>query len=132
MNPLHLDKLKELSIFTTSDAAKLGITRAALGRAVKKGHLERLQRGLYGYVGREESEMQSLLRLEPERKMALSASYLLLDTIISLLKLLFRCGYALKKAIGHQTLNTQAFESFAVARLMISGLYPRGLTEFLC
>ncbi|EMF8784100.1 type IV toxin-antitoxin system AbiEi family antitoxin domain-containing protein [Vibrio vulnificus] len=59
MNPLHLDKLKELCIFTTSDAAKLGITRAALGRAVKKGHLERLQRGLYGYVGREESEMQS-------------------------------------------------------------------------
>lgn len=53
MNPSHLDKLKELSIFTTSDAAQLGITRAALGRAVEKKLLERLQRGLYGYVGRE-------------------------------------------------------------------------------
>lgn len=68
MNPLHLDKLKELSIFTTSDAAKLGITRAALGRAVKKGHLERLQRGLYGYVGREESEMQSFAEVGARAK----------------------------------------------------------------
>lgn len=59
MNPSDLDKLKELSIFTTSDAAQLGITRAALGRAVEKGLLEKLQRGLYGYIGREESEMQS-------------------------------------------------------------------------
>lgn len=59
MNPPDLDKLKELSIFTTSDAAKFGITRAALGRAVEKGLLEKLQRGLYGYIGREESEMQS-------------------------------------------------------------------------
>ncbi|MFA0555789.1 type IV toxin-antitoxin system AbiEi family antitoxin domain-containing protein [Vibrio sp. 10N.222.55.A1] len=59
MKPSHLDKLKELSIFTTSDATKFGITRAALGRAVEKGHLEKLQRGLYGYIGREESEMQS-------------------------------------------------------------------------
>ncbi|MBT2925864.1 type IV toxin-antitoxin system AbiEi family antitoxin domain-containing protein [Vibrio anguillarum] len=68
MNSLHLDKLKELSIFTTSDAAKLGITRAALGRAVKKGHLERLQRGLYGYVGREESEMQSFAEVSAKVK----------------------------------------------------------------
>lgn len=59
MNPSDLDKLKDLSIFTTSDAAKFGITRAALGRAVEKGLLEKLQRGLYGYIGREESEMQS-------------------------------------------------------------------------
>ncbi|EHH2512529.1 TPA: type IV toxin-antitoxin system AbiEi family antitoxin domain-containing protein [Vibrio parahaemolyticus] len=59
MNPSDLDKLKDLSIFTTSDAAQLGITRAALGRAVEKGLLEKLQRGLYGYIGREESEMQS-------------------------------------------------------------------------
>ncbi|WP_394144833.1 type IV toxin-antitoxin system AbiEi family antitoxin domain-containing protein [Vibrio atypicus] len=59
MNPSDLDKFKELSIFTTSDAAQLGITRAALGRAVEKGLLEKLQRGLYGYIGREESEMQS-------------------------------------------------------------------------
>ncbi|EJP4176590.1 TPA: type IV toxin-antitoxin system AbiEi family antitoxin domain-containing protein [Vibrio parahaemolyticus] len=59
MNPSDLDKLKELSIFTTSDAAKFGISRAALCRAVEKGFLEKLQRGLYGYVGREESEMQS-------------------------------------------------------------------------
>ncbi|HBC3964846.1 TPA: type IV toxin-antitoxin system AbiEi family antitoxin domain-containing protein [Vibrio parahaemolyticus] len=59
MNPSDLDKLKELSIFTTSDAAQLGITRAALGRAVEKGLLEKLQRGLYGYIGRKESEMQS-------------------------------------------------------------------------
>ncbi|HCG7935008.1 TPA: type IV toxin-antitoxin system AbiEi family antitoxin domain-containing protein [Vibrio parahaemolyticus] len=59
MNPSDLDKLKDLSIFTTSDAAKFGITRAALCRAVEKGLLEKLQRGLYGYIGREESEMQS-------------------------------------------------------------------------
>ncbi|CAH7231863.1 hypothetical protein VCHA53O464_10153 [Vibrio chagasii] len=45
MNPSDLDKLKELSIFTTSDAAKFGITRAALGRAAEKGLLEKLQRG---------------------------------------------------------------------------------------
>ncbi|MCA3964452.1 type IV toxin-antitoxin system AbiEi family antitoxin domain-containing protein [Vibrio vulnificus] len=68
MNPLHLDKLKELSIFTTSDAAKLGITRAALSRAVKKGLIEKLQRGLYGYVGREESEMQSFAEVGARAK----------------------------------------------------------------
>ncbi|NOI54150.1 transcriptional regulator [Vibrio crassostreae] len=59
MNPTHLEQLKKLSIFTTSDAAKCDITRAALSRAVEKGFIERLQRGLYGYIGREESEMQS-------------------------------------------------------------------------
>ncbi|MCG9694624.1 type IV toxin-antitoxin system AbiEi family antitoxin domain-containing protein [Vibrio sp. Isolate22] len=59
MNPSQLDKLKKLSIFTTSDAAKLNVTRAALSRAVEKGDIEKLQRGLYGYVGREESEMHS-------------------------------------------------------------------------
>ncbi|MDE1318007.1 type IV toxin-antitoxin system AbiEi family antitoxin domain-containing protein [Vibrio aestuarianus] len=68
MNPSHLDKLKELSIFTTSDAAQLGITRAALGRAVEKKLLERLQRGLYGYVGREESEMQSFAEVGARAK----------------------------------------------------------------
>jgi predicted transcriptional regulator of viral defense system len=68
VNPLHLSKLKGLSIFTTSDAAKLGITRAALSRAVKKGLIEKLQRGLYGYVGREESEMQSFAEVGARAK----------------------------------------------------------------
>ncbi|MEZ8054200.1 type IV toxin-antitoxin system AbiEi family antitoxin domain-containing protein [Vibrio atlanticus] len=68
MNPSDLDKLKELSIFTTSDAAQFGITRAALGRAVEKELLERLQRGLYGYVGREESETQSFAEVGARAK----------------------------------------------------------------
>ncbi|MEZ8804246.1 type IV toxin-antitoxin system AbiEi family antitoxin domain-containing protein [Vibrio splendidus] len=59
MNPSQLDKLKKLSIFTTSDAAKFNVTRASLSRAVEKGDIEKLQRGLYGYVGREELEMHS-------------------------------------------------------------------------
>ncbi|MEZ8578642.1 MULTISPECIES: type IV toxin-antitoxin system AbiEi family antitoxin domain-containing protein [Vibrio] len=68
MNPSHLDKLKKLSIFTTSDAAKLNITRAALSRAVEKGQIEKLQRGLYGYIGREESEMQSFAEVSARAK----------------------------------------------------------------
>ncbi|MDA0154500.1 type IV toxin-antitoxin system AbiEi family antitoxin domain-containing protein [Vibrio sp. Makdt] len=68
MNPSQLDKLKKLSMFTTSDAAKFNITRAALSRAVEKGHLEKLQRGLYGYVGREESEMQSYAEVSARAK----------------------------------------------------------------
>ncbi|MFA0691144.1 type IV toxin-antitoxin system AbiEi family antitoxin domain-containing protein [Vibrio splendidus] len=63
MNPSQLDKLKKLSIFTTSDAAKFNVTRAALSRAVEKGDIEKLQRGLYGYVGREELEMHSFAEL---------------------------------------------------------------------
>ena len=55
-------------MFTTSDAAKFNITRAALSRAVEKGHLEKLQRGLYGYVGREESEMQSYAEVSARAK----------------------------------------------------------------
>jgi len=59
MKKSQLQELKSLSIFTPSDAAKFGITRAALSRAVERGFLEKLQRGLYGYVGRNESEMQT-------------------------------------------------------------------------
>ncbi|MCG9692600.1 type IV toxin-antitoxin system AbiEi family antitoxin domain-containing protein [Vibrio sp. Isolate22] len=68
MNPAYLAKLKELSIFTTSDAAKFNITRAALSRAVEKGHIEKLQRGLYGYIGREESEMHSFAEVSARAK----------------------------------------------------------------
>lgn len=68
MNPSHLEKLRKLSIFTTSDAAKFNITRAALSRAVEKGHIEKLQRGLYGYIGREESEMQSFAEVSARAK----------------------------------------------------------------
>jgi predicted transcriptional regulator of viral defense system len=63
-----LKQLKKLSIFTTSDAAKFNITRAALSRAVEKGFIERLQRGLYGYIGREESEMQSFAEVAVRAK----------------------------------------------------------------
>ncbi|ODX56924.1 transcriptional regulator [Vibrio parahaemolyticus] len=68
MNPSHLKQLKKLSIFTTSDAAKFDITRAALSRAVEKGFIEKLQRGLYGYVGREESEMHSFAEVNAKAK----------------------------------------------------------------
>ncbi|MEZ8103043.1 type IV toxin-antitoxin system AbiEi family antitoxin domain-containing protein [Vibrio bivalvicida] len=68
MTPSHLEQLKKLSIFTTSDAAKFGITRAALSRAVEKGLIEKLQRGLYGYIGREESEMQSFAEVSVRAK----------------------------------------------------------------
>lgn len=68
MEPSHLEKLKKLSIFTTSDAEKLNISRAALSRAVEKGQIEKLQRGLYGYIGREESEMQSFAEISARAK----------------------------------------------------------------
>ncbi|WP_132941417.1 type IV toxin-antitoxin system AbiEi family antitoxin domain-containing protein [Vibrio crassostreae] len=68
MNPSHLEHLKKLSIFTTSDAAKFGITRAAISRAVEKGLIQKVQRGLYGYIGREESEMQSFAEVSVRAK----------------------------------------------------------------
>lgn len=68
MSSSHQEKLKKLSIFTTSDAAKLNITRATLSRAVEKGQIEKLQRGLYGYIGREVSEMQSFAEVSARAK----------------------------------------------------------------
>ena len=53
---------------TTSDAAKFNVTRAALSRAVEKGDIEKLQRGLYGYVGREELEMHSFAEVSVRAK----------------------------------------------------------------
>ncbi|MEZ8274027.1 type IV toxin-antitoxin system AbiEi family antitoxin domain-containing protein [Vibrio splendidus] len=53
---------------TTSDAAKFNVTRAALSRAVEKGDIEKLQRGLYGYVGREELEVHSLAEVSVRAK----------------------------------------------------------------
>ncbi|EGR0997154.1 transcriptional regulator [Vibrio parahaemolyticus] len=55
MNESKLEKLTGPSVFTTTDAAKLGVTRADLTRGVRQKHLVRLQRGLYAINGRQMS-----------------------------------------------------------------------------
>ena len=47
-------------LIRTCDLAQLGIPRVSLTRAVRRGHLERVGRGLYGLPGREVSAHGSL------------------------------------------------------------------------
>ncbi|WP_210499349.1 type IV toxin-antitoxin system AbiEi family antitoxin domain-containing protein [Vibrio crassostreae] len=53
------ENLRSLPIFTTSDASKLGVSRMTLSRLVDSGQLEKIQRGLYGWIDRPESELCS-------------------------------------------------------------------------
>lgn len=53
------ENLRSLPIFTTADASKLGVSRMTLSRLVEAGQLEKIQRGLYGWIDRPESELCS-------------------------------------------------------------------------
>ncbi|MGV1035273.1 MAG: type IV toxin-antitoxin system AbiEi family antitoxin domain-containing protein [Microbacteriaceae bacterium] len=74
---LALSRLAELSagqwgLLTTAQAAQLGISRVALARFAKAGHLERLAHGIYRDAGAPETQYDRIraawLSLEPERR----------------------------------------------------------------
>ena len=63
-NSEYLYKLKNLikkPQFTVKEAAKEGISRQALSRLCKRGHLERITRGIYRSVHFEFSDMENMI-----------------------------------------------------------------------
>ncbi|CDU06664.1 conserved hypothetical protein [Vibrio coralliirubri] len=97
---------------TTSDAAKFNVTRAALSRAVEKGDIEKLQRGLYGYVGREELEVHSLAEVSVRAKKGVICLLSALRYHNLTTQAPFQIWLSIKKMIGLPILNTQALRLF--------------------